>query len=90
MNDYTFHSEYGHLTKAILKAAADVIAFLVHHGEPNPLSQMERKNLPNRAERDGRVRSGLRAGVAYFSSAATGCNRAYAGGDQEERDRAML
>jgi len=55
MNDYTFRSEYGHLTKAILEAAADVIAFLVHHGEPNPLSEMERKNLPNRAERDGRV-----------------------------------
>jgi len=68
MNDYTFHSEYGHLSKAILEAAADVIAFW-YHGEPNPLSEMERKNSPNRAERDGRVRCGLRAGVAYFSSA---------------------
>jgi len=28
---------------------------------PNPLSQMERKGIPRRANRDGRVRRGLRA-----------------------------
>ncbi len=56
---------------------------------PNPLSQMERKGIPRRANRDGRVRRGLRARVARCSSATTRCRRGLAGGNQAERDRAV-
>src|SRR6266851_2234991 len=56
---------------------------------PNPLSQMERKGIPRRANRDGRVGRGLRARVARCSSATTRCRRGLAGGNQAERDRAV-
>jgi len=50
---------------------------------------MERKGIPRRANRDGRVRRGLRARVARCSSAATRCHRALARENQAERDRAL-
>src|ERR1700694_5589351 len=64
-------------------------AFQKAKEEPNPLSQMERKVIPCRANRDSRVRRGRRARVARCSSAAPRPHRGLAGGDQEERERAV-
>jgi len=50
---------------------------------------MERKGILRRANRDGRVRRGLRARVARCSSAPTRCHRGLTGGNQAERDRAV-